>query len=399
MNKVTNFPPDEEMTVRRRTARRRRRSPKWTRWCLVFGAVLLIGSGGSLFAVRVTLAAATRSVAQRDLLGSTGADTKKHATITGAKNILLAGIDQRPNATATLGTRSDSIMIMHISADHRQAYLVSIPRDTFVNVPAYDNGKQSWSGGKQKINAAFFFGSRGLAGDASLSKGFDLLTRTIKDLTGITPDAGAIIDFTGFRNVVNVLGKVCMYVDEDTTSIHIGTDANGKTAKPYVINPDGTLKAKIKGVTPAFYPKGDHCFTPAQALDFVRQRDLLANNDFDYGRQRHQQQFLKAILQQAVKDGLDSPTKLPGLLSAFGKAMTVDSGGISLEDWVFAMKAIRPDNLVTIKTNEGKLNPKKVAGVGEVEALTPTSLELLRAVRDDKVGEFAQTYPSWIATT
>jgi LCP family protein required for cell wall assembly len=385
------------LKLRRRTARRRRRSPQWARWCLVFGAVLLIGGGGSLFAVRITLAAATRSVSQQDLLGSAGA--KKHATITGAKNILLAGIDQRPNATATLGTRSDSIMIMHISADHQQAYLVSIPRDTYVNIPAYDNGKQSWAGGKQKINAAFFYGSRGLAGNASLSKGFDLLTQTVKGLTGITPDAGAIIDFTGFRNVVNVLGKVCMYVDEDTTSIHIGEDQNGNKAKPYLINPDGTLKSKVPGVTPWFYAKGNHCFTPNEALDFVRQRDLLANKDFDYGRQRHQQQFLKAILQQAVKDGLDSPTKLPGLLSAFGKAMTVDSGGISLEDWVFAMKAIRPDNLVTIKTNEGKFDPKSVPGVGEVEALTPTSLQLLQAVRDDKVGEFAQSYPTWIATT
>jgi anionic cell wall polymer biosynthesis LytR-Cps2A-Psr (LCP) family protein len=232
-----------------------------------------------------------------------------------------------------------------------------------------------------------------------MSHGFDLLTQTVRKLTGITPDAGAIIDFTGFRNVVNVLGKVCMYVDEDTTSIHIGEDQNGKKAKPYLINKDGTLNSKIPGVTPWFYSKGNHCFTPNEALDFVRQRDLLANKDFDYGRQRHQQQFLKAILQQAVKDGLDSPTKLPGLLSAFGKAMTVDRGGISLEDWVFAMKAIRPDNLVTIKTNEGKFDPESVPGVGEVETLNPTSLQLLQAVRDDKVGEFAQSYPTWIANT
>jgi anionic cell wall polymer biosynthesis LytR-Cps2A-Psr (LCP) family protein len=78
-------------------------------------------------------------------------------------------------------------------------------------------------------------------------------------------------------------------------------------------------------VTPNFYAKGNHCFTPTEALDFVRQRDLLANKDFDYGRQRHQQQFLKAIMQQAVKDGLDSPTKLPGLIKAIGKTMTVDT--------------------------------------------------------------------------
>jgi anionic cell wall polymer biosynthesis LytR-Cps2A-Psr (LCP) family protein len=191
-----------------------------------------------------------------------------------------------------------------------------------------------------------------------------------------------------------------MYVDEDTTSIHIGEDdKTGKKAKPFVINKDGTLNHAIKGVTPWFYSKGNHCLTPNEALDYVRQRDLLANKDFDYGRQRHQQQFLKALLQQAVKDGLDSPTKLPGLLSAFGKAMTVDSGGISLEDWVFAMKAIRPDNLVTLKTNEGKFHPESVAGLGEVETLSDASKQLMVAVKNDKVGEFAQSFPTFVANT
>jgi LCP family protein required for cell wall assembly len=380
---------------RRRPSRRGSRSPAWARLTTVLGALLLVGSGGSLIAVKAGLAAATGSVAQQNLLGS--AATRKHADIKGAKNILLVGVDQRPNAAATNGTRSDSIMIMHISADHQQAYLVSIPRDLLVEVPAYDNGKQSWGGGQQKINSAFFFGSRGLAGNEAMSHGFDLLTRTVQKLTGITPDAGAIIDFTGFRNVVKVLGKVCMYVDEDTTSIHIGEDRNGKKAKPYVINKDGTLRSKVPGVTPWFYSKGNHCLTPNEALDYVRQRDLLANKDFDYGRQRHQQQFLKALLQQAVKDGLDSPTKLPGLLKAFGKAMTVDSGGISLEDWVFAMKAIRPDRLVTLKTNEGKFHPESVAGLGEVETLSDTSKQLMQAVKADKVGEFAQSFPAFVA--
>jgi LCP family protein required for cell wall assembly len=349
-------------------------------------------------ALQATFAAATGSVTQQDLLGS-AKDNAKHASVTGAKNILLVGIDARPKASATLGTRSDSIMILHISADHSQAYLISIPRDSYVNIPAYNNGAQSWAGGKNKINSAFFFGSRGLAGADALNHGFELLTQTIQQLTGITPDAGAIIDFTGFRDVVKVLGKVCMYVDEDTTSIHIGHDAGGRTAAPYVINPDGTLHSKIAGVTPNFYAKGDHCFTPTQALDFVRQRDLLADKDFDYGRQRHQQQFLKAILKQAEHDGVSSPTKLPGLLSAFGKAMTFDNGGISLEDWVFAMKGINPDDLITIKTNDGRLSPESVPGIGEVEILSPTSLELLRFAKQDKVADFVATNPSWVATT
>src|SRR5947208_1251763 len=132
--------PDEEPELPK-SAARRRRSPKWARWCVGLGAVLLVGSGGSLVAVQATLAAATGSVGPRKLLPP--GKSEKHATITGAKNILPAGIDARPNAAATQGTRSDSVMILHISADHRQAYLISLPRDSYVNIPAYNNGKQS----------------------------------------------------------------------------------------------------------------------------------------------------------------------------------------------------------------------------------------------------------------
>ncbi|MGX6600522.1 LCP family protein [Micromonosporaceae bacterium Da 78-11] len=378
---------------------RRHRAPRWARWCVTLGAALMVIGGGSLVALEVTVSAATRTVTQQNLLGATRTRTVTHASVTGAKNILLVGIDARKNQAAGTAIRSDSIIILHISADHQQAYLISLPRDSYVQIPAYDNGKQSYAGGKNKINAAFAFGSRGLSGEAALSHGFELLGMTVKELTGITPDAGAIIDFQGFQKVVDVLGKVCMYVDEDTTSIHLGHDASGQVAAPYVINKDGTLNHKIKGVTANFYAKGDHCFTPTEALDFVRQRDLLKNNDYDYGRQRHQQQFLKAVLQQAVHDGLDSPTKLPGLLSALGRTMTVDGGGISLTDWAFAMKGLNPDDLVTIKTNDGKFNSRTVAGAGSVELLSDDSMELLTDAKDDRVAEFVQTHPTWVSAT
>jgi LCP family protein required for cell wall assembly len=360
---------------------------------------LAVTGAGSVAAIQWTVGAATASVTQQNLIGAAKDSKARHASVTGGKNILLVGIDARKSAAPGSGTRADSIILMNVASNHQTAYMISLPRDSYVSIPEYDNGAQRYPGGKNKINSAFFFGSRGLTGASSLSHGFELLSLTIKKLTGITPDAAAIIDFQGFRNVVNALGRVCMYVDENTTSIHIGHTADGTKAAPYVINPDGTLKRKNKGVTANFYAKGNHCFTPADALDFVRQRDLLANKDFDYGRQRHQQQFLKAVLQQAVKDGLDSPTKLPGLIQAIGKTMTVDSGGISLEDWVFAMRGIDPRDLVTIKTNNGKFNSESVPGVGSVEVLSPDSMDLLRAARNDTVAAFAASHPTWIAKT
>jgi LCP family protein required for cell wall assembly len=371
----------------------------------MFGALLLIAGGGSVVGIKVLASSATKSVDREDLLGTVKDTTERqHADIKGAKNILLVGLDTRPSFTATdTPTRSDSIIILHIPADKSRAYLISIPRDSYVDIPAYNNGVQSYAGGHNKINAAFAFGSRGLTGTAAETHGFELLAKTIKNLTGITPDAAAIIDFSGFTQVLQILGQVCMYVDEDVTSIHIGHTADGKQAVPYKTNAAGLDLRKIPGVTPNFYKKGNHCFTPTEALDFARQRDLLSpNNQGDYDRQRHQQQLIKAIMKTAVSKGMQSPTKLPTLLNAIGKAMTVFLGGISLEDWALGMENINPDKIITIKTNGGKYDPipgdQAPAGVGESEGLLPDSVAMFAAAKADNLDPFILAHPTWIAT-
>jgi anionic cell wall polymer biosynthesis LytR-Cps2A-Psr (LCP) family protein len=384
-----------------KSGRTKARSPLWARLTVVFGALLLIAGGGSVVGIKVVANSATKSVVQENLLGTVkGTTERRHADIKGAKNILLVGLDTRPSWSASKEpSRSDSIIILHIPADKSRAYLISIPRDSYVSIPAYNNGVQSYAGGRNKINSAFAYGSRGLNGTAAESHGFELLALTIKQLTGITPDAAAIIDFSGFTQVLQILGKVCMYVDETVTSIHVGHTADGKQAVPYRTDAAGQHPHHVSGVTPNVYKKGNHCFTPTEALDYARQRDLLSNGDSDYGRQRHQQQLLKAILQQAVKAGFDSPTKLPSLISAVGKAMTVDNGGISLEDWAFAMKGINPGSLVTIKTNDGQFNSRSISGIGSVEVLSPTTMTLLKAAKNDTVDRFVAANPSWVASS
>ena len=384
-----------------KSAGTKRRSPLWARLTVVFGALLLIAGGGSVVGLKVLASSATKSVDQENLLGAVkGTTERKHADIKGAKNILLVGLDTRPSwSTSHEPSRSDSIIILHIPADKSQAYLISLPRDSYVTIPAYNNGVQSYPGGKNKINSAFAFGSRGLDGAAAESHGFELLAKTIKNLTGITPDAGAIIDFSGFTKVLQILGKVCMYVDEDVTSIHVGHTSDGKQAVPYKTDAAGLHPRHVSGVKPNVYKKGNHCFTPTEALDYARQRDLLADHDSDYGRQRHQQQLLKAILTQAVHQGLTSPTELPGLLSSIGRTMTVDSGGVSLEDWAFAMKGINPGALVTLKTNDGTFNSRSVSGIGSVEILDPTSLAMLQAAKNDTMAAFVAAHPTWVASS
>jgi LCP family protein required for cell wall assembly len=394
--------------VPRKPRKERRKSPVWARISLAAGIVVALAGGGTATSLTVAEHQVNAALPSQDLLGSvqgTGGQ-KPHADVKGAKNILLVSLDTRPSWTKSHEpSRSDSIIIMHIPADHSTAYMMSIPRDTLIDIPAYDNGAQKYPGGKNKINSAFAFGSRGLDGDKAIQDGTKLLALTIQKKFGIVPDAAAIIDFSGFKQVLQSLGKVCMYVDEDVTSIHVGHDKNGKQAVPYKTDSAGAHPRRVPGVTANKYTVGNHCFTPVEALDYARQRDLLAKGDGDYGRQRHQQQLLKAIMKTTVSKGLSSPTKLPGLLSAVGKAMVIDGGGISLEDWALNMKSINPDDLITLKTNADSGGFRTVPssqtppGVGEAQFLDDQSLQMFRAAKNDTIDEFVINHPTWLAAT
>jgi LCP family protein required for cell wall assembly len=353
----------------------------------------MVLSGGLLIGPRLVLASATRNLKQSQLLGDAGAkQEKQHVTVNGAKNILLVGLDNRPFQNPNDLIRSDTIMILHVPSSHDRGYLVSIPRDTYVRIPA--NKATKYAGGQEKINAAFAFGSTQGGG---IKGGVHLLAETIKTQWNITFDAAAVIDFAGFQKVVTALGGVDMCIDEKTTSIHRGKTKDGKQAVPFKINTDGTIAYAIRGVTPEVYEVGCRHLEAWQALDFIRQRDLLANGDLDYGRQRHQQQFLKAVLSEVTSSGtLTNPAKLATAVDLISKSMNVDYGGIAPEDWIYAMRGLRPADLVTIKTNGGQLFGSVINGQ-DVQQLNPTSLELLAAVKADTVDRFIVAHPDWVA--
>jgi LCP family protein required for cell wall assembly len=373
----------------------RRRDPVWAKLLIIFGALLMVGAGGAIVAKNVLFSYATRSVAEENLLGSAGSSNlqRGHVDITGAKNVLLVGVDKRPwEADGSDLVRADSILILHIPADHQSAYLISIPRDTWVEVPEFNNGVKRVGGGHDKINGAYAVGGDGLTGAPARAKSIELLALTIKDLWGITFDAAGIVDFTGFQDVVKVLGGVDMYVDQEVTSVHIGFTASGEQKVPYKqynCNGGATCLQAIPGVTPQKYHVGYQHLEPWQALDYVRQRETLPNSDYD--RQRHQQQFIKALFKKMLsKDVLTNPLQFNKVVDVVGKAMTIDTGGIDLEDWAFAMKGISGDDLVTVKTNNGTFNasPENRGA----EALDARTLELLEAVKAGTVETFLASH-------
>jgi len=360
-----------------------------------FGALLMILSGGGIVAKTAIFAYATRSVSHEDLLGSAGvqAQQKGHVSVTGAKNILLVGIDARPVQNSTDPIRADSIIVLHIPADHRSAYLISIPRDTWVEVPAFDNGVKEIRPYHDKINGAYAAGGEGLTGTKARAKAVELLALTIRDEWGLTFDGAAIVDFEGFQQVVGVLGGVDMYIDQETTSVHIGHTASGQVKVPfrqYTRSDGSTGLDPVAGVTPVVYHVGYQHLEPWQALDYVRQRETLPNSDYD--RQRHQQQFIKALFKKVLsKDVLTNPVQFNQVLAVVGKAMFIDDGGIDLEDWAFAMRSIGGDDLITVKTNNGTFNRSPESS--SAEALDQTTLDLLTAVKDEQVPAFLAAHP------
>jgi polyisoprenyl-teichoic acid--peptidoglycan teichoic acid transferase len=366
----------------------------WAKLLIAFGAiVMVVGLGG--YAIQgYVLAKVNSSLGQTDLLGS---DVAKGNSIKGAINILLVGLDTRPDNT--IGSRSDSIIIAHVPADHSGVFMVSIPRDTNAYIPP--DPATGWSGGDLKINAAFDEGSMRKGG---LKGGFQLLAATIKRDYGISFNGGGIVDFGGFSDLVKKLGGVRMYVDEKTTSIHHGYLISNPSviAKPYVLDPNcGCPKYgfnhPIAGTKPVVYTVGYHNLSAYEALDYVRIRDGLVGTD--YARQRHQQQFLKALIQEMYSKGLTSPTKLTGFLSSLGKAINFDYGGVSQANWIFTLKGLSPSSVVTIKTNDGNYDHYTGPSTDDRQQLDKTSLLMLHDVITDQMAQFVASYPSWVVTS
>ncbi|WP_173157880.1 LCP family protein [Phytohabitans suffuscus] len=278
---------------------------------------------------------------------------------------------------------------------HDQAYLVSLPRDWRVQIPAYP--KTGFGGSTEKINSAFSYGYQGPGTELEKrARGVDSLAQTVHTLTGIKFNGAAIIDFAGFESVVKTLGGVNMCVDERAESIHLGIDKKGKIYKLWYKEGEG-IQDLPPGAKAVVHEKGCRRMSAELALDYARIRKSLS--DGDYGRQRHQQQLIKAIAKEATSKGvITNPLKLNNVIKAAGKAFVLDTQGIPVEDFIFTLRGVAAHDLVLIKTNAGKFNTQRVNGQ-EFEQLSEESLQMLGAVRDGRLAEFVISNPQFIAKT
>jgi len=305
--------------------------PRWGRIALVFGAFalivgLLIGGGVLIYAKNLD-----SKLTKTDPFSAIVGD-RPLKTVDGALNILLVGSDSRdPDTDMSQASawRADTIVMVHISADHQQAYLVSIPRDLYVYVPKIPTGQ--FGDTYAKINASFAWG------------GLPLAVQTVENYSGVRVDHVVSIDFGGLVEVVDALGGVDMYVDRTITSIH---------------KPKRT------------YQKGNRHFTGAEALDYVRQRKQFPDGDF--ARMKHQQGLLKAMLDKATSAGvLANPGKLNGFLQTLTKAVTVDKD-FAMTDMVLQFRSMSSDKLTFLTSpnlGSGMRNGESVVLSDKTKAL------------------------------
>ena len=369
-----------------------RRGPRWAWLAVIFGAVLVIFSGGGYLTFTTVLNHYAGQITHKGGLGDAGATG---TSIDGPINLLLVGIDERSDDPDS-GARADSIIVAHVPASHDAVYLASIPRDSLVDIPEFSD--TNYAGGKDKINAAFQFGFQNNGGR---DKGLELLANTVSQLSGgLKFNGAAIINFEGLRKMIRAVGGINMCVDEKVTSIHIGWNTvTGKEGVPYVLNDDGTVAYRKQNYRAQVYYPGCRGFNDWQALDYARQRDLLANHDADYGRQRHQQQLIRAILTKTTSSGvIANPLKVNKVLNSLSGALSFYNQKVSVADWIFTLKDIKPSQMTMLKTNGGKFNPETVDG-RSYEVLSDTSLQLFQAMTNDDVASFVAANPTWVTPT
>jgi LCP family protein required for cell wall assembly len=255
-------------------------------------------------------------------------------------NILLLGSDTREGQTGHIGGDtpglSDTTILLHLSADRKNAYGVSLPRDAMVDRPAClgKDGATTDPGGLSMFNAAYAVGGPGCT------------QRTVEQLTGIRIDHFVVIDFNGFKTMVDALGgvPVCVPKEVNDTEGHIHLDA------------------------------GSYDVSGPQALDYVRVRHDISNNG-DIGRMKRQQTFLASMANKAISLGtLANPVKLYSFLDAATKSLTTDPGFANLKDLAGLgnqLKGIGLDNIafLTVPFETYEPDPNRLVWAPEADKL------------------------------
>ena len=310
--------------------------------------VLTLATGGLALWVRHSIASGIEFIA--DPFAGIPARAPQQKVAAGeepAVNILVLGTDSRTSASDPSqwkegAQRTDAIMIVQVSGDRKTVSVMSIPRDSWVEIPGHGQGK---------INAAYSYG------------GPSLTIHTVENLTGIHIDHFAVANFESFVALTDEIG---------------GVRINLKTPQ--------TLAGKELGA-------GAQVLDGQQALAYTRERSSLPNGDFD--RVKRQQTWMRSIVSRVLTNGtLSSPTALYSFLKTASRTVAVDES--------FTLNQMQSLALETrhLHSNDIRFMTVPTAGTGtstdgqsivtlDADADTP----LFNAFAEDRVSAYLTEHP------
>ncbi|MEO7349383.1 MAG: LCP family protein [Terrimesophilobacter sp.] len=310
--------------------------------------VVLVSTVAVVGIAAVNLASAAKPSVS--LIGETVGPPPDIGSIEGGVNLLLVGSDSGEGDPA-FGKRGETLndvtILLHISADHTNATVVSFPRDLFVRIPSCPKvgGKGNWGAqSSAKLNVALTYG------------GLACVVQTVTDLTGVTIPFAAKIEFNGVIEMSNAIGGVDVCI---ASAIH-----------------DGQIGLNLDA--------GQQTLQGWNALMFLRSRYGVAGGT-DIARISNQQVFMSALVRQAKSaDTLSDPLKVYGLAKAAVDNMEVStslSNPLTLASIALAMKNIAPENIQLLQYPTYFGNSNGMAGVLPVTADAAT---LFSAIINDQ---------------
>ena len=310
--------------------------------------VLTLATGGLALWVRHSIASGMEFIADPFADIPTRAPQQKVAAgEEPAVNILVLGTDSRTSASDPSqwkegAQRTDAIMIVQVSGDRKTVSVMSIPRDSWVEIPGHGQGK---------INAAYSYG------------GPSLTIHTVENLTGIHIDHFAVANFESFVALTDEIG---------------GVRVNLKTPQ--------TLAGKELGA-------GAQVLNGQQALAYTRERSSLPNGDFD--RVKRQQTWMRSIVSRVLTNGtLSSPTALYSFLKTASRTVAVDES--------FTLNQMQSLALETrhLHSNDIKFMTVPTSGTGtSADGQSIVTLDadadapLFKAFAEDRVSAYLTEHP------
>ena len=203
-------------------------------------------------------------------------------------NVLLLGIGGIEHEDG--GLLTDSIIVVSFKKSTSQVALISIPRDLYIQIP----GENQY----EKINTAYIFGEQ------KYGNGLDYSKKTVGYISGLYIDYAVLIDFESFKEVVDALGGISIYLDKPfIEDKQWWCDEYGSNCRPFIVE------------------AGDQTLDGETALFYIRSR--FSSTDFD--RTRRQQQIMLAIKDKILSLGiLANPLIINDLFSAVAKNIKID---------------------------------------------------------------------------